>query len=126
MRPRLPRPARTEPMVIRDARDVAGDPHRLGGRVALVTGAARGIGAAAARRFAAEGARVVVADVLDDEGSAVAGELWGRALYVHLDVRHEAAGGDTVRAACDHFGSAPTILVHNAGVMIRGTAENAD
>jgi 3alpha(or 20beta)-hydroxysteroid dehydrogenase len=113
-------------MAIRDARDVAGGSHRLAGRVALVTGAARGIGAAAARRFAAEGARVVVADVLDDEGSAVAAELRDRALYVRLDVRHEAAWGDTVRATRDHFGSAPTILVHNAGVMIRGTAENAD
>lgn len=112
-------------MVVRDARDADGGSRRLAGRVALVTGAARGIGAAAARRFAAEGARVVVADVLDDEGCAVAAELRERALYVHLDVRHEAAWGDAVRAARDHFGSAPTILVHNAGVMIRGTAENA-
>ena len=56
-----------------------------------MTGAARGIGAAAARRFAAEGARVVVADVLDDDGAAVAAELGEQALYIHLDVRHQAA-----------------------------------
>ena len=99
---------------------------RLAGRVALVTGAARGIGAAAARRFAAEGAHVVVADVLDDDGAAVAAELGEQALYVHLDVRHQAAWDGAVRAARDRFGSAPTILVHNAGVMVRGTAENAD
>ena len=99
---------------------------RLAGRVALVTGAARGIGAAAARRFASEGARVVVADVRDDEGATVAAELDERSLYIHLDVRDQAAWGNAVRAAQDRFGSAPTILVHNAGVMVPGLAENAD
>jgi 3alpha(or 20beta)-hydroxysteroid dehydrogenase len=115
-----------ELMTTRDGCDVAGRWHRLAGRVALVTGAARGIGAAAARRFAAEGAHVVVADVLDDDGAAVAAELGEQALYIHLDVRHQAAWDGAVRAARDRFGSAPTILVHNAGVMVRGTAENAD
>src|SRR5580698_1308384 len=99
---------------------------RLAGRVALVTGAARGIGAAAARRFAAEGARVVVADVLDDDGAAVAAELGEQAMYTHLDVRQQAAWGQAIGAARDRFGTAPTILVHNAGVMVRGTAANAD
>jgi len=113
-------------MTTRDGCDVAGRWHRLAGRVTLVTGAARGIGAAAARRFAAEGARVVVADVLDDDGAAVAAELGEQALYIHLDVRHQAAWDSAVRAARDRFGSAPTILVHNAGVMVRGTAANAD
>jgi 3alpha(or 20beta)-hydroxysteroid dehydrogenase len=113
-------------MVTGDARDAADGPARLAGRVALVTGAARGIGAAAARRFAAEGARVVVADMLDDEGIAVAGELGEQALYIHLDVRHQSAWDHAVQATLDRFGSAPTILVHNAGVMVRGTAENAD
>ena len=113
-------------MVTRDERDVAAGSPRLAGRVALVTGAARGIGAAAARRFAAEGARVVLADVLDDEGAAVAAELGEQARYIHLDVRDQAAWCDAVAAARDRFGSAPVILVHNAGVMIRGTAEHAD
>jgi len=113
-------------MATRDGRDVAGGSHRLAGRVALVTGAARGIGAAAARRFVAEGARVVLADVLDDEGVAVATGLGERALYIHLDVRDTGAWGDAVQAGRDHFGSPPTILVHNAGVMTPGTAQNAD
>jgi len=113
-------------MVTGDARDAAAGPGRLAGRVALLTGAARGIGAAAACRFVAEGAHVVVADVLDDEGSAVAGELGEQALYVHLDVRHRPEWDRAVRATVDRFGSTPTILVHNAGVMVRGTAENAD
>src|SRR5580658_2622994 len=99
---------------------------RLAGRVALVTGAARGIGAAAARRFAAEGARVVVADVLDDDGAAVAASLGEQALYTHLDMRQQAAWDQAIQAARERFGTAPTILVHNAGVMVRGTAANAD
>jgi 3alpha(or 20beta)-hydroxysteroid dehydrogenase len=103
-----------------------GGSNRLRGRVALVTGAARGIGAATARRFAAEGATVVLADVLDDAGAAVAADLGEQGHYVHLDVRAQAAWQDAVRVACECFGGAPTILVHNAGVMIPGTAEHAD
>ena len=115
-----------ESMASRDARAAVCGSHRLAGRVALVTGAARGIGAAAASRFVSEGACVVVADMRDDEGAAVAAELGERAQYIHLDVRDQAAWADAVRAARDRFGSAPTILVHNAGVMVRGTAEKAD
>src|ERR1700722_15160155 len=100
--------------------------HRLTGRVALVTGAARGIGAATARRFQAAGPLVVLADVLDDEGAAVATELGERALYAHLDVRDQGAWEDAIRGATERFGGAPPILVHNAGVMVRGTAEYAE
>jgi NAD(P)-dependent dehydrogenase (short-subunit alcohol dehydrogenase family) len=113
------------PMTIRERCDAAGR-RRLAGRVALVTGAAGGIGAAAARRFAAEGALVAVTDVLDDEGAKVAAELGERGLYTPLDVRDPAAWDNAILAARERFGGAPTILVHNAGVMIRGTAEHAD
>ena len=99
------------------SRDAVCASRRLAGRVALVTGAAGGIGAAAARRFVSEGARVVVTDMRDDQGAAVAAELGERAQYIHLDVRDQAAWGNTVRAARERFGSPPTILVHNAGVI---------
>jgi 3alpha(or 20beta)-hydroxysteroid dehydrogenase len=103
-----------------------GGPERLTGRIALVTGAARGIGAATARRFAAEGARVAVADVLDEEGAVVAAELGERGVYLHLDVREREAWESAVRLIGERFAGAPTILVHNAGVMTRGSAEDAD
>jgi 3alpha(or 20beta)-hydroxysteroid dehydrogenase len=81
---------------------VASPARRAGGQ-----GPARGIGAAAASASVSEGARVVVADTRDDEGAAVAAELGDRALYVHLDVRDEAAWGNAVQAARDRFASAP-------------------
>ena len=62
---------------------------RLEGKRALVTGASRGTGAATARLFVEEGARVVLADVLDEAGVALARELGGAARYVHLDVARE-------------------------------------
>ena len=83
---------------------------RLSGKVALVTGAANGQGAAAARRFVAEDARVVLADVDDDAGKALADELDAR--YVHLDVSEE----DDWAAAMDAHGPV-TVLVNNAGVL---------
>jgi 3alpha(or 20beta)-hydroxysteroid dehydrogenase len=83
---------------------------RLAGKVALITGAARGQGAAAARRFVAEGARVILADVADDAGKALADELGAH--YVHLDVSEE----DDWAAALDAHGPV-TVLVNNAGVL---------
>jgi 3alpha(or 20beta)-hydroxysteroid dehydrogenase len=83
---------------------------RLSGKVALVTGAANGQGAAAARRFVAEDARVVLADVDDDAGKALAEELG--ADYVHLDVSEE----DDWAAALDAHGPV-TVLLNNAGVL---------
>lgn len=87
---------------------------KLDGRVVIVTGAARGQGEQEARLFAAEGARVVVADVLDDQGEALAKELG--ALYVHLDVREEAGWQAVVAAAEKAYGRIDG-LVNNAGIL---------
>jgi len=89
---------------------------RLAGRAALVTGAARGQGAAIARRFAAEGAQVLLTDILDAEGQRLASELGPAACYRHLDVRCEADWQASVEAAVDLFG-ALHVLVNNAGVV---------
>jgi NAD(P)-dependent dehydrogenase (short-subunit alcohol dehydrogenase family) len=86
---------------------------RLDGKVAVITGAASGIGRASARRFAAEGAHVVVADLADDDGKALADEIDG--LFVHADV----TGADDVQAmyaaAADRFGGID-VLFNNAGI----------
>lgn len=83
---------------------------RLSGKTALITGAANGQGAAAARRFVAEGARVVLADVDDNAGKALSAELGAN--YVRLDVSQE----DDWAAALDACGPV-TVLVNNAGVL---------
>jgi 3alpha(or 20beta)-hydroxysteroid dehydrogenase len=83
---------------------------KLDGKVALVTGAARGQGAAIARRFAAEGARVVVTDVLDAEGKALATELG--ADFHHLDVSQEDDWAAVIGAV-----DPVTVLVNNAGIL---------
>ncbi|TLS46215.1 SDR family oxidoreductase [Streptomyces montanus] len=87
---------------------------KLDGRVVLVTGAARGQGEQEARLFVAEGAQVVVADVLDDQGEKLAKELG--ALYVHLDVSREEDWAAAVAAAKDAYGRVDG-LVNNAGVL---------
>lgn len=89
---------------------------RLAGKVALITGAARGQGAAAARRFAEEGARVVVADVLDDEGKQLAEEIGEAAVFQHLDVTAEDDWTVAVERAVAEFGLL-NVLVNNAGVL---------
>ncbi len=88
---------------------------RLDGKIALVTGAARGIGEATARAFAIEGARVVISDVLDDAGARLADEIGERASWVHLDVREEAGWADAVARIQSELGGLD-ILVNNAGV----------
>ncbi|GAA1945053.1 glucose 1-dehydrogenase [Microbacterium deminutum] len=87
----------------------------LGGRVALVTGGARGIGEAYVRALHAAGGRVVVADILDDDGAALAAELGDPARFVHLDVTDADQWDAAIRAAVDAFG-AIDVLVNNAGI----------
>ena len=94
------------------------DGERLAGKVALISGAARGQGAAEARQFVASGARVVLGDVLDDEGEALADELGDAATYRHLDVTGEAEWDAVVAAAVESFGSLH-VLVSNAGISPR-------
>jgi 3alpha(or 20beta)-hydroxysteroid dehydrogenase len=94
---------------------------RLAGRVAIVTGAARGIGAAVVRCFVAHGAAVLATDVLDDEGAALITGLGPAACYRHLDVRNREQWEQAVAVARESFGASATILVHNAGVMTPGS-----
>jgi NAD(P)-dependent dehydrogenase (short-subunit alcohol dehydrogenase family) len=92
--------------------------HRLTRRVAIVTGGARGIGAAASERLAQEGAAVVVTDVVDDEGERVADAIRrfdGRAVFEHLDVSSDREWQRAVERARTTFGGLH-VLVNNAGV----------
>ncbi|MQA87745.1 MAG: glucose 1-dehydrogenase [Streptosporangiales bacterium] len=89
---------------------------RLAGKIALITGAARGQGAAAARRYVEEGARVVVADVADADGARLAADLGDAAVYRHLDVSAEDDWAAAVADAVRGLGGLD-ILVNNAGVL---------
>lgn len=89
---------------------------RLDGKVAIISGAARGQGEAEARLFAEEGARVVLGDVLDERGAKVAAEIGDTARYVHLDVRDEGDWAAAVATAEEAFGPV-TVLVNNAGIF---------
>jgi 3alpha(or 20beta)-hydroxysteroid dehydrogenase len=95
---------------------------RLDGKVTLVTGGARGQGLAAARLFALEGSRVVLADVLDDEGKMAAGDIGDAAHYVHLDVTSEDDWASAVAQSEDTFGPV-SVLLNNAGILRFGTLE---
>ena len=92
---------------------------RLEGKVALISGGARGQGAAEAILFAREGAKVVIGDILDDEGrqiEAQIAELGGDATYVHLDVTSADDWDAAVQTALDRYGRLD-ILVNNAGIL---------
>lgn len=95
---------------------------RLAGAVALVTGAARGQGEGIARRFVAEGARVVLSDILDDQGKAVAASLGEGSRYLRLDVRREEDWATGVRSVVEEFGRL-TVLINNAGVHVKQPME---
>ena len=98
---------------------------RLDGKVALISGGARGQGAVEARMFAAEGACVVFGDILDDEGRRVEAEireLGGQATYVHLDVTSESDWQSAVDAAVSEYGKL-NVLVNNAGIVLGRSIE---
>jgi NAD(P)-dependent dehydrogenase (short-subunit alcohol dehydrogenase family) len=98
---------------------------RLAGKVALISGGARGMGAVEARMFVKEGARVVLGDVLDADGKAVEAEIakaGGEAVYVSLDVTSEAAWKAAVETAVRRFGKLD-VLVNNAGIGGPGKVE---
>ncbi len=88
---------------------------RLGGKVALISGGASGMGQSEAVIFAKEGAKVVVADVLEGEGRQVADSLGGTGRFVRLDVTSETGWQEAVAATLSHFGRLD-ILVNNAGI----------
>jgi cyclopentanol dehydrogenase len=99
---------------------------RLDGKVALISGGARGQGATEARLFVREGAKVVIGDILDAEGQQVAAELRAtgcEATYVHLDVTSERDWRAAVETAVRQYGRLQ-VLVNNAGIIIRKSIED--
>ena len=98
---------------------------RLDGKVALISGGARGQGATEGRMMAQEGAKVVLGDILDEQGRAVEAEIraaGGAATYVHLNVTSESDWQSAVQIAESTYGGLH-VLVNNAGILIRATIE---
>ena len=99
---------------------------RLDGKVALISGGARGQGTAETRLFVREGARVVFGDILDDEGKKVESEIraaGGDVTYVHLNVTRETDWRAAVATAVERYGKLD-VLVNNAGILLRATIES--
>jgi 3alpha(or 20beta)-hydroxysteroid dehydrogenase len=92
---------------------------RVDGKVALISGGARGMGAAHARVLVGEGAKVVIGDILDEQGKALADELGEAARYCHLDVTQPDDWQAAVATALNDFG-ALNVLVNNAGIVALG------
>ena len=98
---------------------------RLDGKVALISGGSRGMGAFEAELFVQEGAKVVICDVRDEEGDALAKKIvdrGGEAEFVHLDVTSESDWAAEVSEAVERYGKLD-VLVNNAGVSARGSIE---
>jgi 3alpha(or 20beta)-hydroxysteroid dehydrogenase len=95
----------------------------LDGSVAIVTGAARGMGAEHVRGLVGAGAKVVATDVLDDEGRALADELGDAVMYRHLDVT-DVDGWETVVAQAEEAWGPVKVLVNNAGIVVFGPIES--
>ena len=94
---------------------------RLEGKVALISGGARGQGAAEAKLFALEGAKVILGDILDEEGKSTEAEIkaaGGAAKYIHLNVTSEQDWDKAVKEATSGYGKLD-ILVNNAGILLR-------
>jgi len=97
---------------------------RLQGKVALISGGARGMGETHARAMVAQGAKVVLADILDEQGQALATELGAdNALYVHLDVTSRDQWKAAVAATLAKFGTL-NVLINNAGIANFGPIED--
>jgi NAD(P)-dependent dehydrogenase (short-subunit alcohol dehydrogenase family) len=99
---------------------------RLEGKIALISGGARGMGAVEAHLFAKEGAKVIIGDVLEDEGRKLEAEInatGGEALFVRLDVTREADWQTAVDVTIQRFGQL-NVLVNNAGISGRGRVED--
>jgi 3alpha(or 20beta)-hydroxysteroid dehydrogenase len=98
---------------------------RFDKRTAIVTGGARGMGANHARGFVAEGANVVIADILEQEGRTLAMELGDHAIFSRLDVTSDTDWAATVAAAEDAFGPV-SVLINNAGIARFGVIEETE